>query len=476
MNNEIRGFPQSVEAERALLGGLMLSPTQIEDIAGILVAADFYRPDHRAIYDLMLKMRAAGDEINMITVPDHVGRGGKDELYGGLAYVLNMPEACPSTTNLAHYAEIVQAKSRLRRVIEVSHRVAQLAYAHEADAEELVTLFDAETAGVSGGGRDNWISYAEAQDEAVIAAHNAAEGNATEFIPTHIPELNDLLGGGLPVGEPTLIAARPSMGKSSLARGIMQHAAALGYSVACFLLETTPRQAGMLALADETGVSTAKIRRGDMTEEEWDRLHSDLDTRNLPIYISRLSGVTAAKVLSETRSLNAKLAKEGKPPVGLIVIDYIQLMMRSPGSEKKNTNDAVAEMSRDLKIAGSTLRVAMLELSQLNRSLESRADKRPIMSDLRDSGALEQDARVILFPFRESQYDESADPTKGEIGVAKNTYGGIGTVPCKWNGPRSRFEPAAGILNLGVEEKYPDDPAPPKTTGGDPWSRFTTRS
>ncbi len=444
-----RPFPQSIEAERALLGGLILDPDQIEDVTGLVSADDFARPDHAALFELIRGMRARGEKVDSITVPERVVRGGHDDRFGGLGYVLGLPDAVPSTTNLDHYAGVVAEKAQLRRIIVTAQKAMEQAYTHDAEPAVIRESVTRDMSEIGTRGANNWISYADAVDAAVVAADEASRGVSTMTLATHSRRLNEALGGGLPTKEVTIIAGRPAMGKSSLARCIFEHIGK-SHGVGVFALESTTQQVGMLALADECGIPMASIRSGDLEAEQWDRIMAPgLRARGLDVCVSRLTDVSLDDIRAEARALNARRLREGKGPIKALVIDYLQLI-RVDRKRGESTNDMLEGLSRGLKMLAVALDVALVLLCQLNRELEKRSDKRPIAADLRGSGGLEQDARVLLFPFRPHAYDPDADPREAEIGIAKSTYTGTGIVPMRWTPSRTRYDDLEDPVDAAV--------------------------
>ena len=437
-------YPQSVEAERALLGCCILEPTWLDELDGAVKAEDFYRPDHAALFDQLRAMRLAGRAIDMVTVPEVVLRKGADR-FGGIAYVLDLPNAAPSTINAQHYAEVISQKSRLRRMIQLAQTIQAACYSHDAPADELQQMALSGFGGIdaSASGSD-WATLAECCDEAVANADAAASGERTSYIPTPWNSLNEILGGvGRPTGIPkrlvTVLAARPSMGKSSAMRNIAEHSAANGEPVAMFLAETPTAQLGAIALAGDTSIPAASIRSGQLTDAEWGKIADpDIRSRRLDITVNRRAGFDALYIRRQCRALNADRAGRGLPPIGLVCVDYLQLMKLEDGT-RKNKTDLIGDIMRELTMIAADLDVAVLLLSQLNRDLEKRQDKRPQMSDLRDSGSIEQDARCIIFVYRDVVYNPEADPQAAEFDVAKNTLGSLGTAHLRFDGPRTTF-------------------------------------
>ncbi|HMV68654.1 MAG TPA: replicative DNA helicase [Myxococcota bacterium] len=440
---ERKVFPQAHDAERALLGGLILAPEQLAEVTERVGAGDFYRADHRALFGLLLEMSAEAAHVDLVTVAERVARGGNDEQYGGMSYVLSLVEDVPSTANLAHYATVVREKSTLRQLIAAAHDVEKHAF-EEADTAG-VLVERAAQALLELGNRDQkraWSQVSLIIDEEINRIDALSKtGSSVTGVTTGFVDMDRKLAG-FQATDLIVLAARPAMGKTALALNLAQNAAILGErAVGLFSLEMGRGQLVTRVLSCLSTVEGGKLRTGRLTDEEWERLLNASELlRRQHVFIDDTPGVTLSDVRARARRL-----KSIAPDLGLLVIDYLQLMQgddpRSPRHQQ------ISDISRGLKILAKDLEVPVLALSQLNRAVEQRADKRPMVSDLRESGAIEQDADVILFIYRDEVYNpDSADKGVAEVIIAKQRNGPTGTVKLAFQGQYARFD------NLAEEE------------------------
>lgn len=442
---ETRPFPQSMDAERALLGGLITDPEQVEEVGQVVKAEMFYRPDHGALYELLFAMRNEGTVIDVVTVSERVMRGGEEERFGGLAYVLSLPEATPSTANLKHYAEVIREKASLRSIIAAAQELTSKAYS-EQESSDLVA--QASSAFMSLGeneARRSWGQMSLILDEELTrierlsSTPDAVTGTTTGFI-----DLDDKLAGLQPT-DLLILAARPAMGKTAFALNLAQNACLIGgKAVGLFSLEMGRGQLVTRMLCCHAQVEAGKVRTGNLDSEDWERLlEASEELRKGRIHIDDTPGVTMSDVRARARRLKAI-----EPELGLIVIDYLQLMQAD--DPKMPRQQQISEISRGLKILAKELNVPVLALSQLNRGVEQRAEKRPMVSDLRESGAIEQDADIIMFIYRDEVYfPETPDKGVAEIIIAKQRNGPTGTVKLVFQGRFARFDNYAEY-DLGV--------------------------
>jgi replicative DNA helicase len=440
---ERKVFPQAHDAERALLGGLMMSPEQLPEVSERVAARDFYRADHRALFELLTEMSAEGGHIDLVTVAERAARGGNDEQYGGLSYVLALAEEVPSTANLVHYASVVREKSTLRQLIAAAHEVEKHAF-EEADTAG-VLVERAAQALMELGNRDQRRSWSQVSliiDEEINRIEQLAKAaTGVTGITTGFLDMDRKLAG-FQATDLIVLAARPAMGKTALALNFAMNAALLGERpVGIFSLEMGRGQLVTRLLSCLGTVEGGKLRTGKLTDEDWARLlEASERLRQHHIFIDDTPGVTLSDVRARCRRLKAVA-----PNLGLIVLDYLQLMQgddpRSPRQQQ------ISDISRGLKILAKDLEVPVLALSQLNRGVEQRAEKRPMVSDLRESGAIEQDADVIMFIYRDEIYNpDSADKGLAEVIIAKQRNGPTGTVKLAFQGQYARFD------NLAEEE------------------------
>ncbi len=439
-----RALPHALEAERALLGGLITESRIIPDVQMYLRAEDFFRPEHGALAALLYQMAGRGEHIDTITVPERIGREGGADRYGGTAYVMELRDHVPSTANLMHYADVVREKAVLRRLIGAAQQVVDRAYAEPEDLDTLVAMSAKELADIGSlTNRRSWFEVSTEVDlELKAIERRGNQERAVAGYTTGFRELDGLLAG-LHRSDLLILAARPGMGKTALALNIALNVA-LGEvdsrkAVGIFSLEMSRAQLVSRLLCCRGLVNASHVRTGRLDGDEWGRLLDASELLStLPIRIDDAPALSLSDVRSRARRLKAEMGE-----VGLIVIDYLQLMrgddLRAPREQQ------VSSISRGLKALAKDLDCPVLALSQLNRSAESRADKRPLVSDLRESGAIEQDADVILFIYRDEVYNpESADRGLAEIVVAKQRNGPTGIVKLVFQGQYMRFDDWVG--------------------------------
>jgi replicative DNA helicase len=429
--------PQSVESEQALLGGLLLDPERFEEIEREVGTDDFYRPDHGRLFGLLKQMRVGGEPIDQVSVGERVLRGGKDEEFGGYGYVLALPEKVPARVNLGHYARIVREKALQRRVIRAAEKVLEEARSSEHPASELVSrashafleLADDEL-------HRDWEQVSAIVDREMMRLQEIArDPTPTPGLTTGFTGLDKLLAGFHP-GALVILAARPAMGKTALALNFAQNAAVLGHkAVGVFSLEMDRGELVNRMLCCAALVEGDKAKRGQLDDEDWERLDAaDRMMREARIFIDDTSGVTIDDLRARARRLKAR-----NPDLGMIVVDYLQLMQGS--DPKAPRQQQISDISRGLKIVAKELGITVLALSQLNRGVETRAEKKPMIADLRESGAIEQDADVILFIYRDEVYNpDTPKPGIAEVIVAKHRAGPTGSAELVFRKSYTRFD------------------------------------
>lgn len=437
MDWQDRPSPQAVEAERALLGGLLQDPSELVRVAERVRAEDFYRPEHGALFNLLVEMQSRGDSIDLVTVAERLTRGNQADRFGGAGYVAELPEHAPSTANLPHYAEVIREKSALRDLIRVSTELANQAYAQPEDVTELLDRAGREMANLGQGtGRKSWLAISEIVDEELLRIEKVAEkGGTTSGLSTGFADLDKKLAG-LHKSDLLILAARPAMGKTALALNIAQNVALMeNVPVGVFSMEMSRGQLVTRMLCCHGLVDAGRVRTGQMVTDDWDRfLDASEYLRKSTIQIDDNPGLS----LSELRARGRRLKSE-HPTLGLIVLDYLQLMRGDDARAPREQQ--ISAISRGLKAMAKDLEISVIALSQLNRGVESRADKRPLVSDLRESGAIEQDADVILFIYRDEYYNpESLDKGLAEVIIAKQRNGPTGTVKLAFQGQFTRFD------------------------------------
>jgi replicative DNA helicase len=438
--------PHSLEAEQSVLGGLMLDNTRWDNVAERVVAEDFYSRPHRLIFARMQTLLESTQPIDLITLSESLETLGELELVGGFAYLAELAKNTPSAANIAAYADIVRERAVVREMISVANEIADAGYDPKGrNSEELLDLAEssvfriAEKRANQDEGPQNIAQILEAtinRMEALVATpHDGVTG-----INTGYQDLNKKTAG-LQGSDLVIVAARPSMGKTTFAMNLCENAAMLqDKPVLIFSLEMPAEQIMMRMLASLSRVDQTRIRTGQLDDEDWARISGTmgilLEKKNM--FIDDSSALTPTEVRSRARRIYRE-----NGGLSMIMVDYLQLM-RVPALSDNRTLE-IAEISRSLKALAKELNVPVVALSQLNRSLEQRADKRPVNSDLRESGSIEQDADLIMFIYRDEVYHENSD-LKGvaEIIIGKQRNGPIGTVRLTFNGQWSRFDNYVG--------------------------------
>ena len=440
-------FPQSVDAERAVLGGLLVDSEQIPGIAELLKPEDFYKEAHQKIYTWLLQRNLKGETPDQLGLLAYVMDAAEGPAMGGAAYVSSLADYAGATENLDYHAMIIRDRSIRRRLIHVARDISDSSFDGGNDIEDLVDMAEKTVMEVSQAqGHQRWSQLSEVLDaEMPKIEHRSDNRGEVTGIPTGLDELDKKLAG-LQSTDLLVLAARPGMGKTALALNIAQHAAVRGGTgVGIFSLEMSRGQLATRLLVSEARVESDKVRRGFLDQEyDWPKLEQASDTiYKAPLWIDDTPGLSITQVRAKARRL-----KREHPSVGLIIIDYLQLMRGTKSGESREQE--ISGISRGLKALAKELDVAVLALSQLNRGVESRTDKRPLPSDLRESGAIEQDADVIMFIYRDDAYNkESPDKGTAEIIVAKQRNGETGTAYVSWQGQYTRFE------NLARREDFP---------------------
>ena len=431
--------PHSEDAEQSLLGGIMLEERAWDQIADVVSGKDFYRPDHRLIFRAMGDLMERNQPLDAVTVGDHLRRQDKLDEAGGRAYLARLVGNTPGAANIRRYASIVREHAMLRQLIEVGGDIAASAFESEGrQVEELVDQAEQRVFEIAEGGRRSGAGFIAVKDMVQpsidrLDALSKSEGGITG-VATGFEDL-DKLTAGLQAGDLVVIAGRPSMGKTTLALNIAENAA-IGHNLATgvFSMEMPKEQVAMRMIGSIGRVNQSHLRSGRLTEDDWTRINSAGSMMShAPIFIDDAPGLTPIEVRARSRRLKREHG------LGMVVVDYLQLMQVGGSNENRATE--ISEISRSLKSLARELNVPVVALSQLNRSVEQRNDKRPVMSDLRESGAIEQDADVIVFIYREEVYD-SETPRKGvaEIIIGKQRNGPTGTFLLTFKGEFTRFE------------------------------------
>lgn len=435
--------PHSVEAEQAIIGGLMLDNQAWDKINSSLCEADFYRTEHKVLFKAIALLSRRDQPFDVVTILDTLKSSHELDEAGGETYLFELANNTPSVANITAYAEIVREKSVQRQLIMIANEIADTAYnpvGREVSeildlAESKVFAIAEQTAGDKGPEAIKSI-LVRAVEKIDTLYH---QGDALTGLATGLTDLDEKTSGFQP-SDLIIVAGRPSMGKTTLVMNIAEHAAIRGGKpVLVFSMEMPADSLAMRMMSSLGRIDQHRIRTGKLTDEDWPRVTSAVHMLSeAPLFIDDSAGLTPA----EMRTRSRRLAKE-HGQLGLIVVDYLQLM-KVPGFKAENRTAEISEISRSLKSLAKELKVPVVALSQLNRSLEQRQDKRPVMSDLRESGAIEQDADLICFIYRDEVYNEdSHDKGTAEIIIAKQRNGPIGKVKVAFLGKFTRFEDLA---------------------------------
>ncbi|OGV36625.1 MAG: replicative DNA helicase [Legionellales bacterium RIFCSPHIGHO2_12_FULL_35_11] len=442
-NNSIDNLkrpPHSVEAEQAILGGLMLENQSWDKVGPKLTEADFYRPEHKVIFKAIVSLASKDQPFDVVTILDTLKSNNHLDESGGEVYLFELANNTPSVANVSAYADIVREKSVQRQLISVAADIADAAYnPGEREVSELLDLAEskvfaiAEQTAADGGpeGIKTVLTRAVERIDKLYHSNEAITG-----LSTGLTDLDELTSG-LQISDLVIVAGRPSMGKTTLAMNMAEHAVIQGKKpVLVFSMEMPADSLAMRMMSSLGRIDQHKIRTGKLSDDDWPRVTSAVHMLSeSPLFIDDTPALTPVEMRARARRV---MKEHGQ--LGLIVVDYLQLM-KAPGFKADNRTAEISEISRSLKSLAKELQVPVIALSQLNRSLEQRQDKRPVMSDLRESGAIEQDADLICFIYRDEVYNEDS-PDKGcaEVIIAKQRNGPIGKIRVAFLGKYTRFE------------------------------------
>ncbi|MBP2242662.1 replicative DNA helicase [Cytobacillus eiseniae] len=441
--------PQNIEAEQAVLGAIFLEPSSLTLASEILIPEDFYRAAHQKIFHVMLKLNDQGKAVDLVTVTEELSAAKLLEDTGGVGYLSELAGSVPTAANIEYYAKIVEEKSLLRRLIRTATGIAQDGYAREDEVE--VLLGEAEKSILEVAQRKNAGAFHNIKDVLVrtydnIEVMHNRKGDITG-IATGFAEL-DKMTAGFQRNDLIIVGARPSVGKTAFALNIAQNVATkTDENVAIFSLEMGAEQLVMRMLCAEGNIDAQRLRTGSLTDDDWGKLTMAMGSlSNAGIFIDDTPGVRITEIRSKCRRLKQEHG------LGMILIDYLQLILGS-GRSGENRQQEVSEISRSLKALARELQVPVIALSQLSRGVEQRQDKRPMMSDIRESGSIEQDADIVAFLYRDDYYDkESEDKNIIEIIIAKQRNGPVGTVQLAFVKEYNKF--------VNLERRY-DSSMPP---------------
>jgi len=438
----LRVPPHSIEAEQAVLGGLLLDNSAFDRVADLLREENFYRHDHRLIWRQIARMIERTQPADVLTVLEALQTNGVSDEAGGLAYLSSLATETPSAANIRRYAEIVRDRSILRRLVSSSDEIATSALNPQGrDTKELLDEAESKIFRIAEEGARGQTGFQPLQDllgkvvERIDELYNQDNPNDVTGVPTGFVDL-DRMTSGMQPGDLIIVAGRPSMGKTSLALNIGEHVAMeQQLPVAVFSMEMGATQLAMRMLCSAGRLDQQRVRTGRLVDDDWPRLTSAISKmQDAPLHIDESPALNSLDLRARARRLARQCGK-----LGLIIVDYLQLMSASSSGENRATE--ISEISRSLKALAKELDCPVIALSQLNRSLEQRPNKRPVMSDLRESGAIEQDADVIIFIYRDEVYNkDSPDKGTAEIIIGKQRNGPIGTVRLTFMGAYTKFE------------------------------------
>ncbi|MBA4348502.1 MAG: replicative DNA helicase [Thermodesulfovibrio sp.] len=429
--------PQNIEAEQSVLGAIVFDNEALPKTIEILSPDDFYKESHRRLYNAMLELFDKSEPIDIITLTDYLRRGNELEAIGGISYLSSLANSVPTSANIQYHSKIVREKALLRSLINASTHIASKVYEDSLDADEMVdyaekTIFDITDKRIK-------TSFSKLKDlvkdtfKTIEQLYNKKE--AITGMPSGFKDLDELTSGFQP-SELIVVGGRPGMGKTAFALNVAQHVAInMKEPVAVFSLEMSKEQLALRMLCSESMVNSSHVRKGFISKEDWPKLTNAAGRlADAPIFIDDSSAITVLEVRAKARRL--KMERGG---LSLVVVDYLQLM-RSRGNFERREQE-ISDISRSLKALSKELKVPVVALSQLNRAVEQRGEKKPTLADLRESGAIEQDADVIIFLYRDELYNKNNPSNKGkaEVIVAKQRNGPTGIVNLTFLSTCTRF-------------------------------------
>ncbi len=441
--------PHSIEAEQSVIGGLLLENEALDKIADILRAEDFYQHDHKTIFQHIGKLIERNRPADIVTVAESLESTAELSQIGGIAYLGALAQNTPTAANIRRYAEIVRERAIMRKLVTVGSGIAESAYSPNGrDAQQLLDEAEAKIFQIAEGGQRSSQGFIDIKEllpqvaERIDMLFSRDDPSDVTGIPTGFSDL-DSMTSGFQGGDLVIVAGRPSMGKTAFSINIAENVALglgglqTGLPVAIFSMEMASTQLAMRMIGSVGRLDQHRMRTGRLEDEDWEKLTTALGKLNeAPIFIDEGASLSSFDVRARARRLHRQCGK-----LGLIVVDYLQLMSAPAGKQGENRATEISEISRSLKALAKELDCPVVALSQLNRSVEQRPDKRPVMSDLRESGAIEQDADLILFIYRDEVYNsDSIDKGTAEIIIAKQRNGPIGKVRLTFIGEHTRFE------------------------------------
>ena len=442
---QLRIPPHSLEAESSVLGGLLLDNSAWDRVGDLVTDSDFYRYEHRLVFAAVAALINISRPADVITVFEHLQSLGKADEVGGLAYLNSLAQYVPSASNIRRYGEIVRERAILRKLVTASDEIATTAFSPKGrpvaqildEAEQKIFHIGEEGSRMKQGFQSMNSLVVQLLDRVEEMSQNP---NDITGVPTGFHDF-DRMTSGMQPGDLIVLAARPSMGKTALAINIAENVAVQeGLPVAVFSMEMGASQLAVRIVGSIGRIDQGHLRTGKLSDDEWPRLTEAIEKlRNVSLHIDETPGLTTSELRANARRLSRQCGK-----LGLIVVDYLQLMSGSSSDGSDNRATELGEISRGLKMLAKELQCPVIALSQLNRSVEQRTDKRPMMSDLRESGAIEQDADVIMFIYRDDYYNkDSKEPGVAEVIIGKQRNGPTGTIKLAFLKPITKFESLA---------------------------------
>jgi replicative DNA helicase len=444
MSSERRVPPQNLEAESSILGGVLIRNDALNSIDSLL-PEDFYDPKHKVVYGAMKALEARSKPIDPVTLEEQLSQMGKIQAVGGISYLSDLSSNVPTADNIAYYAEIVRDKAVARRLIEVSSEIAARGFGEYGEVKEYLdqsetAIFQVTQRSERGGPQH--VNNILKQVFKSLDSRFSASGGVTG-VPTGFSDM-DQLTSGLQPSDLIILAARPAMGKTSFAFSMAANACiTFGYPVIAFSLEMSSAQLAERMLCSEARIDSTLLRRGQLQRQDLTNLTVAADqVSKAPMLIDDTPALTVNELRARCRRWRANRDLFQDKPFGLIVVDYLQLMRGTAQGKNANREQEISEISRGLKALAKELHCPVIALSQLNRAVEQRADKRPMLADLRESGAIEQDADLIMFIYRDEVYtkEKCEKPGIAEIILGKHRNGSIGTVELRFEGRFTRFD------------------------------------
>jgi len=434
MDTPLRSLPYNLEAEQSVIGSMLIDKTAISRVVEVLKGDDFYRDSHKVIFNAIFELYQKDTPIDMITLLEHLRSAEKLDASGGVTYISEISNSVPSTANLSSYIKIVDDKSILRKLIRASTEIMENCYNKQDDVEAVMDIAEQKVFNISekknSGDFEPMNTVLERGFLEIERIFN--NKGETTGISSGFPELDEKTAG-FQKGDMILIAARPSMGKTTFALNLAEYAALRGgKSVAVFSLEMSKEQLAYKLLCSEANVDMTKLRNGNLEDKDWENIaKASGPLAAAKIYIDDTAGTSVMDMRSKCRKLKMEHG------IDMIVIDYLQLMS---GSNSESRQQEVSEISRSIKALAKEMQCPVIALSQLSRAPEQRTDHRPMLSDLRESGSIEQDADLVMFLYRDEYYNnETEDKNVAELIIAKQRNGPVGTVKLAWIGQFSKF-------------------------------------